>query len=482
MRKEILRLQNVSIASDSGSGLRDICLYLYTGESLGVVGPQYSGKSSLLDVIDGSRRAEKGKFFFRGASFDAGGWKGAENIRRVRKTSALVEYRTVLENIFVIKKKQVRRNLIRWKNLRKQAVLCLKEFEIPISPEKKVYELAYVEHHMVELLKDYLSGAELILMDVVTAKYTAADYVSLYRVIRKMQDKGVAFIISGYRMDDLQRLTDRCLFMVKGQAVKVVENIRRWQIDETRVYLSNSSATASRNGFVYDRKEENNRISPQVMRRVDFQMEGKEKWNFQIAPGEITVFIDPFRQYERDFVRALQGDGIFLIDGKEVNKGRKKEVYLADFLNDKKVLENLTLGDNLWFPNHSAVYTLGFLNPFKYNAVKRLFLEQYQGDERFRFQWKQLSYAEQMAVYLERLKLQKWKLLFCMNVDAVLNSEQEEMIKIQLRKMAESRRSVCVCTSAFMQFADTADSFFMVTEEKGFCKYTYRELCTYFGI
>ena len=137
MRKEILRLQNVSIASDSGSGLRDICLYLYTGESLGVVGPQYSGKSSLLDVIDGSRRAEKGKFFFRGASFDADGWKGAENIRRVRKTSALVEYRTVLENIFVIKKKQIRRNLIRWKNLRKQAVLCLKEFEIPISPEKR---------------------------------------------------------------------------------------------------------------------------------------------------------------------------------------------------------------------------------------------------------------------------------------------------------------------------------------------------------
>ncbi len=68
------------------------------------------------------------------------------------------------------------------------------------------------------------------------------------------------------------------------------------------------------------------------------------------------------------------------------------------------MLENLTLGDNLWFPNHSAVYTLGFLNPFKYNAVKRLFLEQYQGDERFRFQWKQLSYAEQMAVYLERLE------------------------------------------------------------------------------
>ncbi len=74
------------------------------------------------------------------------------------------------------------------------------------------------------------------------------------------------------------------------------------------------------------KKRDKGRISPQVMRRVDFQMEGKEKWNFQIAPGEITVFIDPFRQYERDFVRALQGDGIFLIDGKRSIKDGKRGI------------------------------------------------------------------------------------------------------------------------------------------------------------
>lgn len=480
MKAEILRVQNLTVLRDSGCSLKNIYINLYEGEALGIIGLHNSGKSFFFDFLTGKARAKEGRIFYSEEAQDAANWQGSKEIYRIQQKSSLIEYCSVLENIFVIQGINQHRIWINWRALRKQAEICMEELEMDVSLNAMMFELSLVEHHEVELLKAYIAGAKLILIDDVTIPYHTGDFESLYRIIRRLQDKGISFIINGCQMEKLQRLTDRCLFMANERAVKVVENVRRNQIDEMKILMGS---------------EENSRSPKQCITRhsekipyfeaAKVKTEGQYEWNFQIGKGEIVVFTDPFTLQGEHLTHALGGQeaytGAFFLDGRRVKK-RGKDVYIADFLEDNAVIESLALKDNLCLSSYPLISRLGFINPVKTRTIERLFLEQYTDNKHFQFKENDLTYAEKMAVYLERLKLQKWKLLVCSNLDNVMSYELEVMIKTQLRKMAEGKRSVCICAASFEKFCDLADYFLVAVKDKGICRFTYSELRRYFGI
>lgn len=481
MKTEILRIQNLNMKRSSGCDLKNICINLYEGEVLGIVGVHNSGKSFLFDFLTGAEDAESGRISFYEETQDAKAWKGSGEIYRIGQQSALVEYCSVLENIFVIRRQRQKHLWIPWLAMKKQAELCLEELGVEVNPNDKVYELDYVKRHEVELVKAYAAGAKLILIDDVTVPYTAADYAALYGVIKKLRGKGVSFMISGCKLENLQRLTDRCLFIVNEHAVKVVENVRRRQIDEMQILLGRpgKSRTKTRSGQAAASHNQD-----PFFRAANVKIKD-EVWNFQIGRGEIVVFTDPFARRGEQLADMLRGTkeygGAFYLAGKRVKK-HCRDIHIASLSEENMVIESLGIRDNLCLSSYTRISRLGFIDPVKAGAIERLFLEQYSEEAGFCFHEGGQTYAEKMAVYLERLKLQKWKLLVCSNVDNVMSYELEDMMKSQFRKMAEGKRSVCICASSFEKFCDLADYFLVAADEGRIVKYTYPELCDYFKI
>lgn len=481
MKTEILRIQNLNMKRSSGCDLKNIYMNLYEGEVLGIVGVHNSGKSFLFDFLTGNQKAESGRISFYEETKDVKEWAGSGKIYRIGQQSSLVEYCSVLENIFVIRRQRQKHLWIPWLAMKKQAECCLEELGVDVSPYDKVYELSCVKRHEVELVKAYAAGAKLILIDDVTVPYTAADYGALYGVIKKLRDKGISFMISGCKLENLQRLADRCLFIVNERAVKVVENVRRKQIDEMQILLGRPERTMSK---VNAGKKGGPGKQAPFFRAANVRVKNEE-WNFQIGCGEIVVFADPFARRAEQLIHMLEGkasyEGSFYLAGKRV-KRNCRDIQTASMSEENMIIESLEIRDNLCLSSYQRISRLGFVDPVKARTIERLFLEQYREEDGFCSDGKKLTYAEKMAVYLERLKLQRWKLLVCSNVDNVMSFELEDMMKRQFRKMAEGKRSVCICASSFEKFCDLADYFLVAGDDGKIVRFTYPQLCDYFKI
>lgn len=108
MPDPILSLRDVTLALDGNAGrveiLRGISLDVATGETLGLIGPSGSGKSSLLMLMGGLERATSGSVTAAGHDLSAMGEDALARFRRhhmgvVFQSFHLIPTMTALENV-----------------------------------------------------------------------------------------------------------------------------------------------------------------------------------------------------------------------------------------------------------------------------------------------------------------------------------------------------------------------------------------------
>ncbi len=108
MRETILSLSDVRLTLDGNAGpvevLRGITLEVARGETLGLVGPSGSGKSSLLMLMGGLERATAGRVMALGQDLSAMGEDALARFRRsnmgvVFQSFHLIPTMTALENV-----------------------------------------------------------------------------------------------------------------------------------------------------------------------------------------------------------------------------------------------------------------------------------------------------------------------------------------------------------------------------------------------
>ncbi|MGY9033289.1 MAG: ABC transporter ATP-binding protein, partial [Rhodobacterales bacterium] len=108
MPDPILSLSNVDLSLDGNAGqvdiLRDISLDVTAGETLGLVGPSGSGKSSLLMLMGGLEQATAGTITALGEDLTAMSEDGLARFRRhnmgvVFQSFHLIPTMTALENV-----------------------------------------------------------------------------------------------------------------------------------------------------------------------------------------------------------------------------------------------------------------------------------------------------------------------------------------------------------------------------------------------
>ena len=430
MKKELLRIQDLCTDYTYRNNLRHVYLNLYEGEALGMVGLQGAGKSMLLDCLSGAAEFG-GKIFFHEKETTIHEIKRKRLVYRVKEPSSLIENVSVLENLMIIRKRRNRHFFINWKKTRRQAEICLEEFSLEIDLDQKIYELTLVQRHEVEILKAYIMGARLILIDDILTPYSAGDYTYLYQVMCRFQERGVSFLIAGCQLEKLQILTQRCLFLVNGNAVKIIENVHRKQIDEMHILFSENSDMETR--VHYQRKK--NTAEKEVLLEVqDADMGDGRKVNLRLMTGEIVVVLDIYRHYEEHFKKTVKKQ-----------KNLSKRIYIYDFLNKNPTIPCLNLRDNLSFSAYRRISTCGFIHLHKARTIERLFLEQYKENHGGReFQMERHSYMDDLEIYMERIRLQKWDIMFCFNMENMMNCELEPVIKKDIESMVSAKRSVVI--------------------------------------
>lgn len=221
----LLRLSGIYKSFVGVQALRGVDFEVRAGEVHALLGENGAGKSTLIKVMAGVHQPDKGELFFEGQRAELSSPKAAQalGIDTIHQELSLYPELTVAENIF-IGHAPTRRlgplKLLDWESMIGRAQEILAELEAPdLDVRRKVGTLNVGNRQRVEIAKALSLNAKLLIMDEPTAALTESDVEGLFRITRRLRDRGVGIIYISHKLSEVFALADRVTVLRDGQYI-----------------------------------------------------------------------------------------------------------------------------------------------------------------------------------------------------------------------------------------------------------------------
>ena len=193
---------------------------LRRGEVHALLGENGAGKSTLVKCLTGAYRRDGGRILVDGVDADPQSTLEAQNlgIGTVYQEVNLLANLTVAENLFLGRQPK-RFGLIdaRAMNRRAKALLAEYELDIDVTAELAAYSVAVQQVVAIARAVD-LSGKVLIL-DEPTASLDAHEVAMLFRIVRRLKERGLGIIFITHFLEQVYEISDRITVLRNGQLV-----------------------------------------------------------------------------------------------------------------------------------------------------------------------------------------------------------------------------------------------------------------------
>jgi L-arabinose transport system ATP-binding protein len=202
--------------------LRDVTVRAYGGEVMALMGENGAGKSTLLKVLSGAHRPDSGTLTLDGNPVEFSSPRDAHRvgIRVIHQEPEIIPHVSVAENIYVGDLPRRGRVFDR-KSLRAtvDADLARYGFTSALDPTLLGSQLSPAQRQLVEILRALVSDVRVIAFDEPTSSLSDTEVDTLFRLIRRLRDEGIAVIYVSHRMKEIFQLADRITVLRDGALV-----------------------------------------------------------------------------------------------------------------------------------------------------------------------------------------------------------------------------------------------------------------------
>ncbi len=215
----ILSIQRVSKRFGGLTAVDNMSFDVAEHEMVGVMGPNGSGKTTMMNLISGVFKPSDGRITLRGRTLSG---KPAQNISRagVGRTFQLVRLlsgMTVVENVMAGAVFGHRR---RWgRDAEDFAHRMLTRVGMESMADAPVSQLTYIDQKRLELARVLAGEPEVLLLDEWLAGLNPVELKTGIDLIHALRDEGRTVIIVEHVMDAIRSLCDRCVVMAAGQKI-----------------------------------------------------------------------------------------------------------------------------------------------------------------------------------------------------------------------------------------------------------------------
>ena len=216
-RTPILELVDIDKSFPGVHAVNHVNIALYEGEILGISGENGAGKSTMLMIISGVLQADSGDVFFMGKranyknpkeSIDAG-------ISIIYQELTDLGNLSVAENIFLGRLPR-KNGIIDWKKMNIDAKRYLDQYDIHISPTVLMKDLSMTEKQLIEIIKAVSTNSRVIIMDEPTSSLGIDNVARLMKIVRSVNESGIAFIFISHRLEELVEICHRIVVLRDG--------------------------------------------------------------------------------------------------------------------------------------------------------------------------------------------------------------------------------------------------------------------------
>ena len=220
MRTPIISLQNVSLTLKGNAGnvniIKNISLNIDQGESIGLIGPSGSGKSSLLMLAGGLERASSGEIEILGQVITKMSEDRLSKLRRnnvgvVFQSFHLIPTLTALENV------ATPLEISFSKNPNKHAIMALDRVGLSHRADHYPSQLSGGEQQRVALARAYVSNPKILLADEPTGNLDEENTKAIVDLLFELKNENDTTLFLVTHSRQLAKKCDRIIKIRDGK-------------------------------------------------------------------------------------------------------------------------------------------------------------------------------------------------------------------------------------------------------------------------
>ena len=195
-------------------------LTLKAGTVHALMGENGAGKSTLMKCLFGIYKKDAGIIKVGGEEVNFSGPHDALNqgVAMVHQELNQVLRRNVMENVW-LGRIPVRYGLVNTRKMYADTRAIFEDLQIDVDPRTRIGALSVSRRQMVEIAKAVSYNAKILVLDEPTSSLTENEVEHLFRIMKRLTEKGVGIIYISHKMDEILRIADDVTIMRDGQWV-----------------------------------------------------------------------------------------------------------------------------------------------------------------------------------------------------------------------------------------------------------------------
>jgi branched-chain amino acid transport system ATP-binding protein len=216
----ILRVEGLSKRFGGFVALDAVSMHLHEGERLGLIGPNGSGKTTMINCISGALPSDAGTVVFKGEDVTR-----LPAYRRVRlgltrsfQIPRPFRSMSVLENL-LIPLEYARPQRDRDRNVRDEAMAILQLVGFESRAHERSADLTQVDLRKLELARALAAAPALLVADEAMAGLSSAEVDDILQILFALNERGVAVIMIEHIMRAVMRFSERVVVLDAGHKI-----------------------------------------------------------------------------------------------------------------------------------------------------------------------------------------------------------------------------------------------------------------------
>lgn len=285
--EKIIEIRGMSKRFGPTVALNHVDITAYSGEILGLIGENGSGKSTVTSIYAGMQKCDEGEMLFKGEKWNPSSMNDAlkKGVGMIVQENGTVPGISVAENIFLGETAEFTKGLFVDRNkMIEEAAKALNNIGADhIRADALTGSLDFQDRKIVEIARVMSKDPDVLVVDETTTALSQKGRDIIYSLIRKMKEENKTVVFISHDLDEIMNRCDRLTVLRDGN---IIRTFTAEEFDEDAIKTSMIGRELQGNYYRDDFDED---AGKEVVLKADHLNLGNQliDFSFELHKGEI---------------------------------------------------------------------------------------------------------------------------------------------------------------------------------------------------
>jgi len=385
----VLEVTGVNKSFAGVHALRDVEFALRPAEVHALIGENGAGKSTLIKVMTGVYRPDSGTVRLTGRARDFRNPLEAQaaGISTIYQEVNLVPLMSVARNLYLGREPR-RFGLVDVARMNRDAAEVLGRYGVHVDVTRPLRELGLGAQQMVALARAVQIDARVVIMDEPTSSLEPREVETLFSVIRRLKEQGIAVVYVSHRIEELYTICDRVTVMRDGAVVHTGAIAELQRLRMVSLMLGREMSTVREKGTTaFDTERHDRREGRPVLRATGLSARHRlHDVSLDVHPGEVVGLGGLLGAGRSETAKAIVGalatdGGTVEVEGTAMHRRspaaaiRAGVVMLAEDRKTEGIIPNLSVRENISLAALPRLSRAGLVSQAKQDEIVEFFMK-----------------------------------------------------------------------------------------------------------